>query len=250
MNVKRRSPWFRYFPAPKPRAELTLYCCHHAGGAASTFRNWAGSLPPWLDVCAVQLPGRESRIADPLLRDMGSVSGALAESLQPHVGAPYAIFGHSLGALVAFETVRALRRQALPLPRVLIVSGCTPPRLRRQRPAYHNLPDEFLTQRLLMLGGASDEALKHQELRELVLHVLRADLELVRTYIFTPEAPLDCPIVALSGNDDREISSDELDSWRLCTSARFASRRFPGGHFYIRSAWPELAAALTSILRV
>ena len=221
-----------------PRAgtpALRLFCFPYAGGGAQVFRAWPGELPPWVEVCAVQPPGRGARMSEPPYKRMTELVPALADALAPALDVPFSFFGHGLGALVAFETARRLREERGVEPALLAVSAQRAPQLPRTEPPAYDLPDDEFVELLRRLRGTPDEVLAHPELLNLMLPILRADFELAETYAYAPAAPLACPVVAFGGLADHRVRREELEAWREQTGARFMLRMFTGvgDHFFI-----------------
>jgi medium-chain acyl-[acyl-carrier-protein] hydrolase len=242
VNPAPVSPWLLR-PRPNPRAALRLLCFPHAGAGASVFRTWPDELPPDVELLAVELPGRETRRRERPLQRLGPLVTALADAVAPELRAPFAIYGHSLGALVGFGLARELRRRSRPGPVHLFVSGRRAPQLPEPSPMYQ-LPDALLLARLRSLGGVPAALLEEPELVEIFLPVIRADLTVAEAETPAVEAPLACPITALGGLTDPRASPDELDAWRAQTTAAFDREFFPGGHFFVQSARAEFLAAL------
>ncbi len=209
----------------RPGAAIGLYCFPHAGGAPGEFVRWSADLPGvW--VRAVRPPGRGSRLFERPFTRMGD----LVEAVLDHVvfEPPFALFGHSLGALVAFETARALRDR----PARLIVSGCPAPEALPES-ALHTLADrDLLTEIERRWGPLPDEVRTDPDLLDRTLRGFRADLELLETYRYRPGPPLDLPVTALAGADDKAAAG--VAGWRDHTSGPFDAHVFPGGHFYFR----------------
>ena len=236
-------PWLAC-PRPNPDSGLRLFCLPYSGAAASIYFSWADVLPPSIEVCPVQLPGHGTRLSEPLATRIGPAVAALADGLAPYLDKPFALFGHSMGALLSFELTRHLRRTGRPLPVHLFVSGHGAPQLPDRNPPLHDLPeDEFLI-KLRELNGTPEEVLQHAELRHLLLPILRADFAVCETYAYSAEPPLPCPISAYSGLGDEYVNRVELEGWRDQTTAAFIIRMFPGDHFYLNTARPYLLQAL------
>jgi medium-chain acyl-[acyl-carrier-protein] hydrolase len=231
-------------PRPNPGAKLRLFCFPYAGGGASTFRTWADALPTTLEVRPIQLPGREARIREPSFTRLFPLVEAIAEALVPYLDRPFVFFGHSLGALVSFETARQLRRHVGVGPAHLVVSACGAPQTRDARPPMHDLPTPQLLEELRRFNGTPREVLEHAELMQLLLPTLRADFAVHETYTYLPERPVECPISAFGGAEDPNVDPDRLERWRDQTSASFRMRLFPGGHFFIHAAQALLLRAL------
>jgi surfactin synthase thioesterase subunit len=235
---------------PWTRAGFRLFCLPYAGGGASIFRGWAGALGDAIGVCPVQLPGREARYREPAFTRLGPLVEALAGSFGPYLDRPFALFGHSLGALIAFELARRLRREGGPEPAHLIVSGCRAPRVRHTGRPVHSLSDAAFREELRRLGGTPAELLDNDELMDLVLPTLRADFAVCETYAYAAGRPLDCPISALGGSRDDTVDRGDLEGWRAETTGRFRVRILPGNHFFVQSARPLLLEELRRTLTV
>ncbi len=238
------------FRTPRPQARLRLFCFPYAGGAASIYRVWPQQLPAEVEVCPVQLPGRESRLRESPFRRVGLMVETLAQALSPHLGLPFAFFGHSMGGLIAFELARQLRRLGLPGPLVLIASGRRAPHVPDEDPPIHDLPEPEFIEELRRLNGTPEEVLAHPELLQLLIPLLRADFEVNETYVYQPEEPLTCPIAALGGLGDQDVPREHVEAWREHTRGDFVLRMFPGDHFFIHSAQrPVLDAVSQDLLR-
>ena len=221
-----------------PGASVRLLCFPHAGVGASIYRTWSAQLPG-VDVCPVQLPGREARLAEPAFRDLGRLVEAVTEGLRPHLDdRPIALLGHSMGALVAFEFARRLRRiPGAPSLCHLFVGGRRAPRLPSRFPSIGHLPnDAFMEAVDHRYGGIPKEIAREPDLLKLLIPCLRADITAHETYSYTEEAPLACPITALGAVDDDSALPEEVESWRQETTGSFAFALLPGDHFFINTA--------------
>jgi medium-chain acyl-[acyl-carrier-protein] hydrolase len=244
----RPNPWI-VFPRPAPAARLRLFCFPFAGGGASIFAPWARMLPSDVEVVAVQLPGRESRLAEEAYSDMAALSAKLGAELAPYLDRPFAFYGHSNGGLMAFEVARLLRRESRRGPEHLFVGGRPAPQLVITDPPLHALPhDEFLAA-LRRFEGTPDEVLQNPEIMELIEPMLRADFALGETYRYTPEPPLAIPISAYGGVHDQEVSREQVEAWREQTTAAFRLTMFPGNHFFIVGDRERVLQQLTAELR-
>jgi medium-chain acyl-[acyl-carrier-protein] hydrolase len=237
------NPWL-VCPRPRPQHDVRLFCLSYAGGGASVFRTWADDLTADIEVCAIQLPGRESRLLERPYANMAQLVDALAATISPLLDRPFALFGHSMGALVSFELTRTLRRKAGLSPLHLIVSGHAAPQLPSRHAVDHRLPADQLIGALRRLDGTPNEVLRNAELMELVLPAIRADFEVCGTYGYLHEPPLASPITAFGGLEDRLVGIRDLTAWRNQTSGPFALRTFSGGHFFVRD---QRAAVITAI---
>lgn len=201
-----------------------------------------------IEVCPVQLPGREQRHHEQPYSRISALVGALADVLGPYLDRPFALFGHSMGALVAYELARQLRREGRPGPAHLAVSAMRAPQLPDPEPPLHWLPDARLVERLRTINGTPPAMLDDPETLALYLPALRADLALVETYVHASEPPLDCPITAFGGDADATVPPDALAAWESRTQAGFALETLPGDHFFVNQSRTELLAALTRSL--
>lgn len=222
--------WVRpYRLTPMPRVRLV--CLAHAGGSASFFRDWASGLPGDIDVLAVQYPGREERFAEPCATRMNQWVKPIVQALGFYADRPLALFGHSLGALVAHEVAQALTDEGL-APQALFVSAHPAPDC--QRPgALHQACDHSLLADVRRQSGEGQAQLTDPAMQAVFLPALRADYELLETWRGTAQAPLPCPVHALSACDDSEADATEISAWQGTTRLPLQTRQFPGGHFYL-----------------
>jgi medium-chain acyl-[acyl-carrier-protein] hydrolase len=236
-------------PRPLQPPRMRLFCLAHAGGGASMFVRWAHELADGIEICAVQLPGRETRLREPGITRMASLTARLAVELTPWLDVTFAIFGHSMGCLAGFELARELRRRGLPQPGALFLSGHRAPASPNSLGQFSELPDdEFIAQIGARYGGIPPAVLADRDLLQHYLPALRADFELLGTYEYTHEAPLDCPFYAYNGLADTRVTAADLDEWRTLTTGPFQRRWFPGGHFYLQKERSAVLRCLASDL--
>ncbi|MBE9045187.1 acyltransferase domain-containing protein [Pleurocapsales cyanobacterium LEGE 10410] len=239
-------------PQPNPQASIRLFCFPYAGAGISCFRSWTKHLAPEIEVCPIQLPGRENRRQEVPLTRMKSVVQTLAPMLRPYLDQPYAFFGHSMGAMLCFELARELRRRNWQQPSHLLVSACRAPQVPDLAPPLHRLPEVKFLEKLKNLKGIPEEILAGPKLMQLFLPTLRADFELLETYFYLNEQPFDFPITAFGGLADNKVSIEELNVWREQTKAEFNLQMFTGDHFFLhtsnRELLPELAQQLQKLL--
>lgn len=223
----------RWLPFSDPEGRIRLYCLPHAGAAASVFRPWVGRLPG-VAVCPLQLPGRETRAhEDPYVR-MGPLAEESARVvLEDARGGPYALYGHSLGALVGFEMIHEIRRLGGPPPVRFLLSACSAPQLADPDPRFTvaDPTDEQILDLLRMLGGTPESVLTHPFFLRTVLPVVRADLMVKATYDYRRRPPLDVPVTAFAGVDDPRAGVEAIDAWREQTTSPFQTHTLVGGHF-------------------
>ncbi len=233
-----------WLPRPRERDALRLFALPFAGGGSAPYHALARHVRARLEVVPVLLPGRERRLVEEPFRDVGALADALARELAGELdAAPFALFGHSLGALVAFELARRLLAAGRRAPLHLFASACrAPQRVATERP-IHALPDEEFLAAIEELGGMPPEVRQHSELLELVLPALRADFEMYEAYRFDPSsvATLDLPVTALGGEQDLEVPRPDLEAWAERTAGAFDARWFPGGHFFLLDAPADVA---------
>jgi len=208
---------------------------------------WNGQLGDGVEVCAIQLPGRESRVSERAFTNLTALVEGLLRVLTPLLDRPFAFFGHSLGALASFETARALRRRGAPMPRHLFVSAFRAPHMPQRTRSLYALPDGEFAAELRKLGGTPDAIFEDLELRDLFLPLLRADFRVCDTYQHTQEEPFDVPLSAFGGTTDPRANAAEIAGWQVHTTGPFTHRIFDGGHFYLQL--PEHRAALLATIR-
>lgn len=248
MNRTAPSAWISR-RASGPEARLQLLCFPYAGGTAASFHGWSARLPPGIELCAIQLPGHGNRLPEPRFSRLTPLVEALELALGPTLEeAPYACFGHSLGALVAYELARRRERRGRSGPVRLYVSGHRGPHLPARHRAMHALPEDELLSELERLDGGAEEALSDAELRSLALPILRDDFAIAETYAHVPGQPLGAPIFALGGTHDPIVEKGELLAWREHTRGSFRCEFVPGGHFFIETAQDAMLGLLAEDL--
>jgi surfactin synthase thioesterase subunit/glycosyltransferase involved in cell wall biosynthesis len=243
LRLRNRAPGSAWFPGADAVEGLRLFWFPHAGGGT-------GGVPSraFPAICPVRLPGREARMAEAPFERMEPLVAALADAIVPYLARPFAFLGHSMGAAVAFELARLLRRRSQPLPKLLVASGARAPQFRRNYTPPPAPGDEQFLAELQRLEGTPDELIDDAALMRAVLPALRADASLYRKYVYAEDAPLDCAIRAYGGAEDSNVRREHLEAWAEQTTASFAVRLFPGGHFYMQSGKVEFLAALAADL--
>lgn len=224
------SPWFRNY-RPAPQAPLRLICLPHAGGSATFYYPVAQALAPRIEVLAVQYPGRQDRREEPAATDLTTLADHIAQAVAPLTDRPYALFGHSMGAIVAFETARRLEAAGHG-PAELFVSGRRAPCLDRAGD-FHPRTDQEVVAEIRALNGTGDALLDDQEILDMILPALRADYHAVRRYRYSDGPRLACPLTAFTGDSDPKASATEVDAWAGHTASGFELRVLPGGHFFL-----------------
>jgi medium-chain acyl-[acyl-carrier-protein] hydrolase len=240
------TPWLIH-PQPNPAATVRLFCFPYSGAGASIFRPWAAQLAPHVEVLAIQLPGRETRLKEPLFTNLPALIPTLTPVLLPYLDRPFVFFGHSVGALISFEVARQLRRLGHLTPFHLIASGRQAPQLLASTPPIHQLPNTDFLEQLSRYNGTPTIVLQNVELMNLFMPILRADLAMNETYIYTPEAAFEFAITALGGLQDEQVSQAGLSAWREQTSGDFCFKMFPGDHFFLKNQQMEILQFIASL---
>ena len=237
--------WWTSLSRQSGAAGLRLFCFSHAGGSALAYRRWQSLFSRFdIEVCAIQLPGRENRLREPPYSQIGPLVAALIDVVRPATDRPYACFAHSMGTLVAFELAHGLRAAGLPEPVGMVMSAHRAPNRPRSRRPLHALGHDALVAALRELGGTPDAVLDDPSLVELLLPTLRADFSVTETYQPAPRPQLCCPITVFGATADPRVDRDELEAWRLETQGAFDLRMFEGGHFYLKDREAEVVSAL------
>jgi surfactin synthase thioesterase subunit len=229
------------------QARLRLFCFSYAGGGAAVFRSWPDALPPEVEVCAIQLPGRENRIGEAPYTRIAPLVDDLADALYPYLDRPFAFFGHSMGALISFELARRLRRTHERHPIGLYLAAYRAPQLPNPNIRIYHLPSEVF-KAVLRAEGIPEMILQNEELMQAMLPTLRADFELCDTYEYCEEPPLACPFSIFGGLEDVRISSADLEGWPIHSSGPCNLSMLPGSHFFLHSAQDRLLATISQSL--
>lgn len=227
-------------PRPVNDPRLRLFCFPYAGGSAAIYHQWPARLPTDIELLAVQYPGRASRLREPPCTHLDVLLDGIEQAIGPLLGMPFAFFGHSMGASVAFELTRRLHAAQRPLPTQLFLSGRTAPQCTSLKPPIHLLPDEQFIEALRTLNGTPAELLEHRELMEMMLPTLRADFQLLETWEYRATAPFDIPISVFGGLDDHSVPTESLDAWAGCTTRKLKRHLFPGDHFFLHQQHPGM----------
>jgi medium-chain acyl-[acyl-carrier-protein] hydrolase len=246
ISIRGNPTWVE--PAGRSSDALRLFCFPCAGGSASAFHAWVKPLAGTARVCRVELPGRGKRFSEPAIECLPSLVEALRIELALMRGQPFAFFGHSMGALVAFELARELWRCDGVVPDALFVAGSPAPQLLPREESIRHLPPGELLDTLRGYEGSPVELFQHESLVELLLPTIRADFTLCETYVYRRLPPLECPIVALCGIDDKHAPVADIEAWREQTRGRFVLHRFVGSHFFVKSAEPHVLDVMTAEL--
>jgi len=248
VQEKFTTPWLMPF-SREGNGRLNLFFFPHAGGGASAFYQWSRVLPANISSYAIQLPGRETRLREPLHRQVPSLITSLAKALQPFLNKPFIFWGHSMGALLGFELTRHLHQHGMNMPRQLLVSGYNAPHVPYADPHIHHLPTADFMTAVQELNGTPEVVLQDVELRNLVLPILRADFQLVETYTYHDSDPLPCPITVLDGASDEKTNEADLQAWQKQSTQPLEMFTFPGDHFFLYDLQPALVETVVNILQ-
>lgn len=231
------------YRVPQPKASLRLFCFPYAGAGASIFRGWTKSLSDGIELCPVQLPGRETRAMEKAHPRMGPLIDALLHELQGYLDLPFAFFGYSMGALIAFELARALKARHHVTPLHLFLAARRAPRLPGSSFTAELTDGEFVKE-LERLGGAPKQILEHPDMLELILPTIRADFALCESYSYPPGQILDCPLTIFGGKEDPKICYKELLAWGEETNAGCTVKMLNGDHFFLHSCQSAIIATI------
>lgn len=246
-TVEEAGRWLRPFnEVVDPRCHLV--CLPHAGGTAGAYREWARALPPGIAVTGVQYPGRQDRIGEPGAQEMAEIVGPVADALDSMVGAPLALFGHSMGACVAYEVCLELERRHGDVVDLLVASGSRAPH-RPEDEDLHLLSDDDLIAEVRRVNASFEALLEAPDLVELLLPTIRADYRLIESYVRSDPVALKAPIEVFSGRDDPDVGPDDLAEWACCTGTGWQVSTFPGGHFYLEDDRGPVLDVLAKHLR-
>lgn len=248
LALSSASPWLVRFGQRPADPRLCLYCFPYAGGSAGIYQPWRATLDPGIDLVAVQMPARGARMSEPAMRDLPEIVKRLAEVVIATPGVRFAFFGHSLGALVAFELTRYLAAHQLTTPVKLIVSGASGPQASRELEPLDETDDDKLIQRLSRYKGTPPEILQHRELMRLMGPAIRADFALAGNYVYRAGPALRMPITVFAGTSDDEVDAEQAHAWQRETSAAFRLHAFDGDHFFIHHQQQTVVARLNAEL--
>lgn len=247
-DIPPANPWISR-PRKRPEASFRLFCFPRAGGGVASFRNWPEDCHPEIEVALIQPPGRENRLREAPLRTMESLVSSVCDAMTELLDRPYALFGHSLGAKVAFETSRELRQRGLPEPVCFFAAASAGPAVPWIHPLLHSLEDLALLQEIQRrYGGVPQGILADRELWPFLVPALRADLTILETYRYAENPPLSCPITCFCGTGDAMTPESEAAEWRSQTSAEFRLQILPGDHFFPLQERPRVLKQIATDL--
>ena len=233
MEDKFKDSWFFPIRPINPRAQLILFLFHYSGGSASQFRHWSKELSDLINPIGIQLPGRENRFKDPLFFHSRDVIEALIKVFPNDLDKPFILFGHSMGAALAFEFARMLEKNNYSGLRHLIVSGRGAPHIPSGNKKLYNLPKKEFIQELIKYNGLPEIILESDELLDLFIPTIQSDFTISDNYQYFPTAPLSCPITAFGGIADPYVSEEKIQEWKHHTNSSFNLHTVEGDHFFL-----------------
>ena len=223
--------------------EFNLVCFPWAGGGASPYRRFVPHLPGTIELFAIQYPGREDRFIDEKFHHMEQLVEEIVSDLQTIIDRPLIFFGHSMGALVAYEVAHALKIRNKIEPKMLIASGSGAPHLESKFVRCGSTDDDdVFIEDLRLLGGTPQEILDDPDIIRMLLPILRADYQVLESYAREIASPLSCPVISCTGQEDRSVTDETLDAWGQYSTVYYSHHWFEGGHFYLCS--PVLAKSM------
>ncbi|VAW80210.1 hypothetical protein MNBD_GAMMA12-2521 [hydrothermal vent metagenome] len=243
---KNNQQWIKCY-RESSQSKLKVFCFPFAGGSASAYRLWKDYLSEEIDVYAIQLPGREERISDPLLTDLKASVKEIADEILPLLDKDFVFFGHSMGAVMALELAHILEQQNK-IPRQVIVSARCSPLLVDPETQIHQLSDKGFVQAIRDYNGTSEIVLQNKELMAMFLPILRADFSMSETYQYSQTKPLSCPLTAICGIEEKELEEHHITGWQAVTTGAFTTKMFAGGHFFIKDEIEVVLPYLNNVL--
>jgi medium-chain acyl-[acyl-carrier-protein] hydrolase len=230
-------------------ATLRVFCVPYAGAGAAIFRDWHNAFPSHIEVCAIEPPGRFARQGDPVPTDMSAYADAMEAALGPFLDVPFAFFGYSLGALMAFECARRVRARRGLEPSSLIVAAHKAPQLAHRNGQLSGIPKSEFVPAIERRYGPLDPAIRSEpQVLDMVVNIMRTDLKLLEDYRYEAGQAFECPILAVGGLSDESVTQTELEGWREQTARAFRVEMLSGGHFFLRTSASALHALVRSEL--
>lgn len=240
----KRSPWFPVQHNSANQAPMRLFCFSFAGGGAASYHSWSSELSPHIEVCPILLPGRDGRLKEPFITDFGIACEQISDAIVDFLDKPFLIYGHSLGALMAYQVVINLRSKGLKLPQHCFFSAHRSPDLPYPHPLTEQASDQDLIDWLIQHDGIPKQILDNQDILDFMLPRIKADLKLCESYHCQNIAPLAMPITSYRGKDDHMVTEQEMSGWKNQTTNLFRYQQVLGDHLFLRS---NAAPVLTDI---
>jgi surfactin synthase thioesterase subunit len=226
--------------------KLNLFCLPFAGGNKYSYRGYVKHSPPNLNIIPVELPGRGARFKEPLLKDAHAMANDVLKQIEPLLGEPYAIYGHSMGTLIGYLLTKKIISKLFPKPKFLVFTGSGGPSVRQTEPVRYLLPKDKFIQKVRELGGCPEEILQDENMMIFFEPILRADFQVVETYQYTASPPFDIPINVMIGLGEK-VNYEQAMAWKNESTARVEVRQFPGKHFFIFDYEREITEIISNI---
>jgi surfactin synthase thioesterase subunit len=227
------SPWFTTYNQPM-KNQARVFAFPYSGAGSSAYHQWASYFSQRnIDFIGMRLPARENRMGEEPVSNLSLLINSLSSEIIPFLNKPFVFFGHSLGALIAFELCRALRKKGASLPAHLFVSAFHPPSQPNPNKALHQLAENEFIDGIRAYGNTSEKVLSNALLMELLLPMLRADFALHETYHYKKEPPLSCPITVFKGDQDNFAKARDMSAWQQETNSYYEEIEYRGGHFFL-----------------
>lgn len=243
----KNSSWF-VRPVKRPHAKINLFCLPYAGGSARIYQSWPEYLPEFVELIAIEPPGRGRRMQEPAFDSMKALVQELSGALRSQIERPYVVLGHSMGSRIGLNTLCELDRAGYPLPLHFIASGSAPPHITKKRKKIHMLSDDELIKELQSYNATPDEVLNNKELMEIYLPLLRADFAVAEEELIPNLPPLNCNATVFGGINDSRVSEGDCFAWQEYFSPPIEVSIFEGGHFFIDSARNEVMRKVSKII--
>jgi medium-chain acyl-[acyl-carrier-protein] hydrolase len=225
-----------------------MYCLPHAGGGASAYHSWGAEIADFIEVCLIQLPGREWRLDEPAVADSEELADVLTAQITAHADRPYVLFGHSMGGRLAYEIALRTERAGVRSPLCVVASAFYAPTLPNRSPLLSDLPEDQLVANLVSYGGLPSDFATNQDFLRFLLPTVRADLAVVESFGLAEPGGLSCPVSVFAGDDDEYVAREDVLAWQDATTGRCTVRFLPGGHFFLRENSASVLAAVAEDL--
>ncbi|MDQ0175270.1 thioesterase II family protein [Bacillus chungangensis] len=230
-------------------SKIKLFCIPYAGGSAVVYSKWKKLINPLIELKEIELPGRGYKMKEPLLDNMPEMVENIFKEMKNEIKPPYALFGHSMGALITYELYKKLKKAGYPAPVHMFISGKKSPQVAIKDLKLYHLPEDEFIDHILKYNGTNESVFKNKELASLFIPILRADFKIVETYKFDhTDDRLDCDISVFGGTEDRTVDWDDLLQWQEVAKKKCNFYSFKGGHFFINEHTEEVVNQINRII--
>ena len=246
-EINLNEHWFIPFPQ-RFKAQKRLFCFPYAAGSPNIFRNWKSGLPDYVEIVAINLPGRYDRFMEKSFSDWPTLLDATEDAISPYLDKPFAFFGHSFGARLIFELTKRLQAKNTSLPTQLFISGCRCPHIPCSRPFIHTLSKAEFFELIFKMNGLSSEVVENQRLITILEPALRADMKLSELWEGSEEQKIKVPITVFCGLQDEVDPFERMHEWERYTEEKFSFYTFPGGHFFLHKNEKKLLKIISNMI--